>query len=87
MPESTIGMDNTYVLSKAERRTMRRRRRWTKRIAFGTVLAGLAMGAWAFEAGSEGLKGIFPEEVPAGLSAEAFQALGPTWANEPGNGG
>jgi len=68
-------------VSAAGRKRSLRHRRWTRRFTLGALIAGLAAGAWAFEAGmSAGLKGILSEEVPADLAAEAFEALGPTWS-------
>lgn len=66
----------------AERRRQRRIRRWAKRLAVSGLLAGLAAGVWAFEGAAEGigLKGIFPADPPAALSAEAFEPLGESWA-------
>lgn len=66
----------------AERKLIRRQRRWVQRIAAAGVLAGVAAGAWAFDPTgmAVGLQGLFPAEVPAVLSAEAFAPLDGNWA-------
>lgn len=58
-------------------------RRWWNRVGVSSVLLGAAVGVWAYEEGetATGLKGILPAETPAVLSADAFEALGPTWSD------
>lgn len=65
-----------------ERKRQRRFRRWWNRVGMSGLLAGAAVGAWAFEEGAPatGVKGILPAEAPVVLSADAFEALGPTWS-------
>jgi hypothetical protein len=66
----------------AERKWNRRVRRWTKRFALGGLMAGLAAGAWAFEAATvspEGLRGILAAEAPSDLAAAEFEPLGTNW--------
>lgn len=65
----------------AERKRLRRRRRWIKRLSVTSLLASLAAGAWALDDGpATGLKGLLPAEAPAELSADAFSPLGENWA-------
>ncbi len=65
----------------AQRKLSRRQRRWMKRLALSTVLAGFAAGGWAYDDATPptGLKGILPAEVPEMLAADAFSPLGPNW--------
>ncbi|OYW15072.1 MAG: hypothetical protein B7Z55_15295, partial [Planctomycetales bacterium 12-60-4] len=64
-----------------QRKRLRRQKRWLKRLAISSVLLGLGMGGWAFGDANapQGLKGILPAEVPATLTANAFEPLGETW--------
>jgi hypothetical protein len=73
--------DGTLAVKTDERNGLRRQRRWTNRLAAAALLAVLAASAGALEVGTaqHGLKGIFSEQVPAELSAEAFAPLGPNW--------
>lgn len=74
--------ERVSTMTPQERKRWRRWRRWSKRLAIGSLLVGLAAGASAFDAAAPavGLKGILPEEAPAELAAEAFEPLGPNWA-------
>ena len=67
--------------SALDRKQLRRQRRWARRLGVASVVAGLAAVGWAFEdaANSHGLKGIFPSDPPAVLSAENFTSLGASW--------
>ncbi|HET6425880.1 MAG TPA: hypothetical protein VFG20_19475 [Planctomycetaceae bacterium] len=67
----------------AERKRLRRQRRWLQRLALAGMIGGVAAGAWAFEQanGKVGLQGVFPSEPPAALGAEAFAPLDGNWAN------
>ncbi len=69
-----------YDLQQAAvRKRLRRQRRWLKRCAAAAVLASLATGAsWGFD--PAGLQGIFPQQPPASLSADALPELPATWA-------
>ncbi|MBL8851692.1 MAG: hypothetical protein JNG89_18570, partial [Planctomycetaceae bacterium] len=49
--------------------------------AGGLLSVAAATTSWAFQdAPSVGLTGIMPTEIPAGLDAKDFEALGPNWA-------
>lgn len=74
--------ESTKIGTAAERKLQRRQRRWLQRMAWATVIGGVAAGASAFDpAGPKtGLQGVFPAEPPAVLGTEAFATLEGNWA-------
>lgn len=72
-------MGDYEMQQAAARKRLRRQRRWLKRCAAAAVLASLATGAsWGFD--PAGLQGIFPQQPPTALTADALPELPATWA-------